>query len=138
MDGVTTDTSRNSLFPGSEQFAVDARVVLTLLIHAQRGIKSLHQVRITVAFATVSRNVDRSWFSEITFPWVFRSFTRICTRIAAMTIVAGKTAATMYIVFKEFGGTGKSRIVQPGMAVDAGILLLRRRLSEKRQEHERY
>ena len=77
---------------------------MVLLIHTQRGVESLHQVRVTMTFATVSRNVQRPWLSQVTFSWVLRGFTGGGIRIAAMTVVAREAATTMYVVFKELGG----------------------------------
>ena len=120
MDAVTTNARGDACFALLlEQFPVHTGVVFAFLIDAQRGIESLHQVRIAVALTTVSRNVERLWFSQIALARIFRAFLSVRRRIAAVTIVAGQAARMMYVVIKEFSGRTESRIFQLCMTLDA-------------------
>src|SRR5713226_9537025 len=109
MDAVTTDAGGDACLPGLQQLAVDAGVVFAFLIDAQRRIEPLHQVRIAVALATVCRNVERLWLSQVTLPRVLRSFFGVGVGIAAMTIVARQSTSMMDVVVEEFGGRAQSR-----------------------------
>ena len=125
VDAVTTDTRRDArlafLF---QQLAVNARVVLAFLIHAQGWIKPLHEVCIAVALAAVGRNVERFGFSEVAFAWMFCGFLGIGVRIATMAIVTHQPACFVYIGVKEFRRRAYDRIVQLCVTIDARIFPL--------------
>ena len=89
MYAVTTDAGGDAGFAlFLEQLAVDAGVILFLLINAQAGIESLNQVRIAVALAAISRDIERFWLTQIAFAGILGGFFCVRTGIAAMTIVA--------------------------------------------------
>ena len=101
MNAVTTDAGSDSLLSRLEQLPVNAGVVLTFLIYPQRGIKSFHQARITVALTTVSRDVERFWFSQITLSRVLRAFFRVGIGVTAVTVITRQAARVMDVVIEE-------------------------------------
>src|SRR5437016_3438717 len=105
VHAVATYAGRNACLAFFlKQLAVYARVIFALLIHAQAGIESLHQVCVAMALAAISRNVERLWFSEIAFARIFRACFRVVVWIAAMTIVARQAAGMMNVVIEGLGG----------------------------------
>ena len=119
MDAVTTDAGGDSLLASLEQFPVHAGVVFTFLIDPQRRIKSLHQVRVAVTLATIRRDIECLWFSQIAFPRILRPFFRVGVRIAAVTVITGQTATTMNVVIKELCRRAKPRVLQLRVALNA-------------------
>src|SRR6266516_3095313 len=105
MNAMATDAGRNArlafLF---KQPAVDAGVVFALLIDAQARIETLHQGRVAMALATVSRDVKRLRFSEIALARILRAFFCIVVRIASVTIVARQAARFVNIVVEGLSG----------------------------------
>ena len=77
-----------------------------------------------MALATVSRDVERLWFSEITFARILRGFFGVSVWITAMAIVAGQTARFMNVVVEKFRGRAESRVIELAVAFDTGTLLL--------------
>ena len=105
MNAVATDAGGDACLAFLlEQFAVHACVVFAFLIDAQAGIEPLHQVRVAVALAAISRDVERLWFSEIASARIFRACFRVVVWIAAMTIVARQAARFVNVVVEGLGG----------------------------------
>ena len=105
MNAVATYAGRNACLAFFlKQLPVYARVIFALLIHAQARIEPLHQVRVAVALAAISRDVERLWFSEIAFARIFRACFRVVVWIAAMTIVARQAARFVNVVVEGLGG----------------------------------
>src|SRR6516164_8438973 len=85
VDTVTTDAGCDPGFALLlQQLAVDTGVVLFFLVHPQRRIESFHEVGVAVAFAAVSRDVERLWLAEITFARILGTLFRVRIRIAAV------------------------------------------------------
>ena len=125
MHAVTTDARCNSRFAFFfQELAVHARVILFLLIHSQRRIESLHQIRVAVALAAVRRNIERLWFAEIALARILRGFFGVGIGIPTMAIVAGQTARFMNVVIEQFRGRAQARVVKFDVAFNAGAFLL--------------
>src|SRR5204863_8586706 len=113
VDTVTTDAGGDPLFTLLfQQPAVDAGVVFALLIDSQRGIESLHQVRVAVTLATVRRDIQGLRLAKITFAWILGSFLRLSIGIAAMAIVAGQSASVMDVIIEELRRRAQTWIIE--------------------------
>src|SRR5207244_13298799 len=113
MHAVTTDAGCNSRFSFFfQELAVHAGVILALLVHPQRRIESLHQIRVAMTLPAVSWNIERLWFPEVALVRILRSLFCIGIRIAAMTIIAGHTALFMHVFVDQFRAGGDASVLR--------------------------
>jgi hypothetical protein len=125
VNAVTTDAGRHARFVFLlQEFSVDAGVILAFLVDTKRRIESLHQVRVAMAFAAISRNVESLWLSQKTFGRVLRSFFSVGVGIAAVTIIARQTARFVNVIVEEFRRSAQTCVFKLDMTIDAGTLFL--------------
>ena len=125
MYTVTADTGRDFRIARFQQPAMNAGLVLLLLVHPQSRIELFHEARVVVTLATERGNVHRSRAAQITFGGILRGVFVVLGRIAAVAIVTGQPAREMDVVLDRARRIAEFSF-QLNVAFNAGAFLLSR------------